>query len=130
MTDKPRDMHTEHGMRCPYCGQADSFGIEIPQTCYVSAQGIDDADYDKDKFKDDNPAFCNNEFCDRYLHWRTVGYFRAKVEPRTKRNRRKPDPTPRYPVRRLSKRRKKSGSVSDRATHPATPDEQKKETTT
>ena len=73
------DMHTEHGMRCPDCGQAERFIVDIQLAYPVGADG--QRDFSKlVRFNGDNPACCDNHTCTEHGRWQTVGYFRAKVE--------------------------------------------------
>lgn len=75
MTDTKPDMLSEHGMRCPDCGQSEAFRVEETRTTVVRA---DDGIAHSMDLYDDNPCMCDDDNCGT---WQTVGYFRVKPEP-------------------------------------------------
>ena len=71
-----KNMFTEHGMRCPNCGQAEAFHIEIAQVLTINVDGfVENAG--NDEYDDRTPCMCESNSCGT---WQTVGYFRVKAE--------------------------------------------------
>lgn len=71
------DMLSEHGMRCPDCGQAERFLLEFTGNYPLNAFGGNFNFLFDGKFNDDNPCICESDDCGT---WQTVGYFRVKAK--------------------------------------------------
>ena len=61
MTQTTANENCLEGMRCPKCGQADSFNIRVTACMDVTDDGTDN--YSNVEWDDDSPVVCNEPDC-------------------------------------------------------------------